>query len=268
MSIFINNKFTTEYYSIIDNALKRKMCAAPAEKHHIIPDSFFIQNRKFKVTGQSTGWLDGNPDDPSNVVDLTPEEHIRCHILLTKMLPEGSIAHYKVTSALFWMFSRKNTDYLSDEEKIDLYCKIREANRRTSRQRMENGTHHFLNSEWREQAVQKMIERGTHPRKNSALQKKLSMRAMGNGTHAFFGGELQKKVTAKRIAEGTHNAFQTYTCPHCDQTAKGFVIFRYHFDNCKLNPDYVTQEPIKDDLGRLLKKDGTPQKKRGPKPKV
>lgn len=269
MCIFINNEFTIQYYSIINNALASKCCDSPMEKHHIIPDSFFIHNRKFKSTGKSTGWLEGDPDNESNIVYLTPEDHMRCHILLTKMLPEDSIGYYKVTAALFWMFSRTNTDHLSDEDKVDLYCKIRQANRSTAAQRMENGTHHFLNPEWRAQALQKMIDRGTHPRKNKRLQKELSMRAMGDGTHAFFGGELQRQVTAKRMAEGTHNAIQTYTCPHCGKSAKGFVIFRYHFDNCKLNPSYKAAEtPTRDQLGRLLKKDGTPQKKRGPKPKV
>lgn len=48
------------------------------EKHHIIPKSFYINKSK-------TGWLEGNPEDISNKVNLTAKEHFLCHLLLTKM---------------------------------------------------------------------------------------------------------------------------------------------------------------------------------------
>lgn len=64
--IFINNKYTNWYYSIINSAKDRKIDGY-TERHHIIPKS-----------------LDGN-NSPENLVRLTAREHYICHRLLTKM---------------------------------------------------------------------------------------------------------------------------------------------------------------------------------------
>lgn len=66
MSIFMENKYTRWYYSIINNAQARTTLEY-SEKHHIIPKS-----------------LGGNNDE-ENLVQLTAREHYVCHLLLTKM---------------------------------------------------------------------------------------------------------------------------------------------------------------------------------------
>jgi hypothetical protein len=81
--IFINNKYTKWYYAIIDNAKQRvNPNNSYLETHHIIPDCFFL-NRTRKGPA---GWLSGNPEEPTNKVELTAEEHFICHHLLTKMI--------------------------------------------------------------------------------------------------------------------------------------------------------------------------------------
>jgi hypothetical protein len=55
------------------------------EKHHIIPECFFI-NRKRKG---AAGWLKGNPNSAENLVLLKPEEHYVAHQLLVKIYPEN-----------------------------------------------------------------------------------------------------------------------------------------------------------------------------------
>jgi NUMOD3 motif len=66
--IFINNKYTLWYYSIINNAQTRILPSTSyTEKHHIIPKS---------LTGTN---------DKHNLVSLTAREHFICHWLLTKM---------------------------------------------------------------------------------------------------------------------------------------------------------------------------------------
>src|SRR5271154_2514226 len=54
------------------------------EEHHIIPDCFFIDRMR---TGRK-GWLEGDPDDPSNLVRLTAAEHYVAHQLLIKIYPD------------------------------------------------------------------------------------------------------------------------------------------------------------------------------------
>jgi hypothetical protein len=65
--IFIHNKYTRIYYSIISNALLRDTFKTYTEKHHIIPKS-----------------LGGN-NSTSNLVKLTAREHFICHLLLVRM---------------------------------------------------------------------------------------------------------------------------------------------------------------------------------------
>lgn len=64
--IFINNKYTRVYYSIIDRA-KTRSISSYTEKHHVIPRSLGGSNAK------------------ENLVALTAREHFVCHLLLTKM---------------------------------------------------------------------------------------------------------------------------------------------------------------------------------------
>lgn len=63
--IFIDNKYTRWYYSIITSANSR-IPTGYTEKHHIIPKSC------------------GGSNSKENLVRLTAKEHFICHLLLTK----------------------------------------------------------------------------------------------------------------------------------------------------------------------------------------
>lgn len=52
-----------------------------AERHHIIPESFF----KNRSRSGPAGWLDGDPDSLTNIVFLSQREHAFCHKLLVRM---------------------------------------------------------------------------------------------------------------------------------------------------------------------------------------
>ena len=73
--IFINNKYTNWYNSIINNA-KNRTITGYTENHHIIPRS---------LNGTNTS---------ENLVRLTAREHFVCHLLLTKMTVGN--ARYKI----------------------------------------------------------------------------------------------------------------------------------------------------------------------------
>lgn len=95
---FLDNKYTKWYYAIIDIA-RRRQIEGYQEKHHIIPDCFFIDNRS---KGARPGWLPGDSNNPINLVNLTAKEHFICHWLLTKMVSGRS--YYQMERAL-WMLS-------------------------------------------------------------------------------------------------------------------------------------------------------------------
>lgn len=65
--LFIDNKYTRWYHSIVKRA-KARTISGYTEKHHIIPKSFGGSNKK------------------ENLVKLTVKEHYICHLLLTKMV--------------------------------------------------------------------------------------------------------------------------------------------------------------------------------------
>lgn len=85
--IFINNKYTKIYYSIINSANARDLPKnIYSEQHHIIPRSIGGNNSK------------------DNLVTLTAREHFVCHLLLTKMTfgenkIKMSLAAYMLVSA-------------------------------------------------------------------------------------------------------------------------------------------------------------------------
>ena len=67
--MFLQNKYTKWYFSIIHNAKSRKLPSdAYSETHHIKPKSL------------------GGTDEKSNLIRLTAKEHFICHLLLTKMV--------------------------------------------------------------------------------------------------------------------------------------------------------------------------------------
>lgn len=92
--MFLDNKYTTWYNSIIFNSKSRSL--GPEiyiEKHHIIPKSI------------------GGDDSETNLAVLTAREHFICHLLLVKML-EGT-SKYKMAHAL-WQMTRQNSKMKRD----------------------------------------------------------------------------------------------------------------------------------------------------------
>lgn len=86
--IFINNKYTRWYYSIIDRATTRSV-SGYTEKHHIIPKSL------------------GGSNKTSNLASLTAREHFICHMLLTKMV---SGKHRQKMVHAWWAMSTLKKD--------------------------------------------------------------------------------------------------------------------------------------------------------------
>ena len=106
--IFIQNKYTRIYYSIISNAQTRSLNKnIYTEKHHIIPKS-----------------LGGN-DSKENLVILTAREHFICHWLLIKMTT--GTAHGSMVHALF-MMKRGHNKQFRYKSKISsrVYSKLKE----------------------------------------------------------------------------------------------------------------------------------------------
>ena len=87
--MYLENKYTTWYYNIINHAKSRILSPdVYTEKHHIIPKCM------------------GGSNNIDNLVKLTAREHFICHLLLTKMT-EGNVC-YKMKYALSMISYAKN----------------------------------------------------------------------------------------------------------------------------------------------------------------
>jgi NUMOD3 motif len=103
--MYLQNKYTNWYFSIISNSKNRLHVDGYTENHHIVPKSL------------------GGSNDPHNLVKLTAREHFVCHMLLPKML-EGD-NRQKMIYACWAMANQKRSD--QDRYKINsrLYSMVK-----------------------------------------------------------------------------------------------------------------------------------------------
>lgn len=95
---FIDNKYTALYYKLVAHANKR-VDRTGTIGHHVIPESFYKQRSR----KGPAGWIDGNPDDPSNIAYFTEREHLIAHRLLKRMT--SGRAKQKMSMALWVMLN-------------------------------------------------------------------------------------------------------------------------------------------------------------------
>ena len=89
--MYLQNKYTTYYYSIVNRARTRLLDKnIYIERHHVIPKSL------------------GGSNDKTNIVRLTAHEHFVCHKLLVKMLPDGEGKHEMIMARYRMMHKSKN----------------------------------------------------------------------------------------------------------------------------------------------------------------
>ena len=88
------NKYT-KWYNNICRRGQTRITNEYTERHHIVPESFYI-NRTRKGPA---GWLEGNSNDPQNITRLTDREHELVHYLLVKIYRNDTRAYFKVLKA-------------------------------------------------------------------------------------------------------------------------------------------------------------------------
>ena len=227
------------YQRIYEQLTAKDMIADYTEEHHIIPDCFFI-NRKRKGPN---GWLEGNPDDPANIVRLTPEAHYTAHQLLVKMYPEHAGLIYaaqlmtvdsngqRVNNKLYGWIKRK----LSETRKgkthlVEARAKMSAANKGKT-----------LSAEHR--AILSSANKGKtlsaeHRAKLSAAKKGKPKSAdhIAKIANAKRGKLLSAETRAKMSAAHTGKSKSKVICPHCNKEGGQSLMTRYHFENCKLKP--------------------------------
>ena len=163
--------------------------------------------------------LDGNRknNDLSNLLAVSIQEHYDIHY------KQGDYA------ACIRIASRMN---MTPEE---ISKKASEINI----QRAKDGKHPFSGGVIQGETSRRRIREGTHNFLNSEEQRKTASKAsrkrVKEGTHHFCDPEFSRIRAMKRIEKGIHN-FQNQSnvkCPHCDKIGRLGPMTQWHFDNCR-----------------------------------
>lgn len=221
--LFIDNKYTRIYNSIIENAKDRCLpIDVYCEKHHIIPRSI------------------GGNNSFVNIVKLLPREHFICHWLLVKMT-EGKNKR-SMSHALRMMLAvnpNKHKERYIPKSKI--YTIVKKSANQAS-----------LGKPCSEETREK-IRQGNLKRKppSNETRRKLSeaakrrkgftpegrQRVIESNKSRVWTKEMREKLRQHNL--GKPNTAQKgrqqpqLTCPYCGKTGGNSIMKRWHMNNCK-----------------------------------
>lgn len=220
--IFINNKYTRIYNSIILAATNRiKQDNIYYERHHIIPKSL------------------GGSNDSKNLVYLTGREHLICHLLLIRMTHGKNKA--KMISAAWSMANLENPNQQRQRLTARQYAVLREQFSKSHSIRMKN------NNPMHDPAVREVYDasikrRGKTPgmtgkrhseetkrkikEKNKNQYVPLEKRIAASIFHSNRSPELTEKYKA------IHSS--NIKCEHCGKLSNPGTYARWHGNNCKI----------------------------------
>jgi hypothetical protein len=115
----------------------------------------------------------------------------------------------------------------------------RESINNSIHQRIETGTHHFLNKEWAKEKELEKVRKGTHQflkkQDGSSEGLQANLKRVTEGTHNFLGPEMNERMfdagthpIQRMLATGTHPSHKTWTCEKCDKIGKGMSQYHRH----------------------------------------
>lgn len=240
--MFLSNKYTTWYNSLINRAQTRTLTGY-TETHHIIPKSL------------------GGQDIKENLVVLTAREHFICHLLLTKMV-DGPYK-YKMQKAASMMVTRHgpgqarykatNRIYELLKQPVDVPKEVRLKMGQSQKNRFKTSPGTFLGRKHSDSTRKKMAISASKPKslkwKESAsknrsgreapnkgilhteeTKKKISQAMMGD-KNPFFGKKHSAEQREKKRQEKL--ASPKKICYYCNKEVDTMNYGRWHGDKCK-----------------------------------
>jgi len=233
------NKYEKWYNAIIEKAKDNKP-GPGIEGHHIIPESFFIQRSR----KGPPGWLEGNPEDPLNLVQLPTREHFICHWLLVKM--HTGRARAKMINALYMMRAQgPYQDRYQTKITSRVYAKIRaEFSKHISS--VNTGRIQPPEEKAKQLAAQIGRKRASFSKEwlaNIKEARQGEKNGMYGKTHSdetklkqsikAKGRKYSAETIEKRASKIRGSKRARIICPHCGKDASVNTYPRWHGDNCK-----------------------------------
>lgn len=228
--IFIDNKYTRIYYSIIERAKTRILPSGTYfERHHIIPQSFYKSRSK-------TGWLKGDYNSKSNIALLTAREHFICHMLLAKMT-EG-IAHFKMANALLRLAHGTKTKNFVNSRTYEYIKKVSSEAKKgrpclpETREKIRQGN---LNRPPASEETRKKLSEAAKRRKGFTTEGRAKV--IESNKNRVWTKEMREKLRHHNLGKVNFAqkgiAQEKLTCPHCSKVGGKSVMKRWHFENCR-----------------------------------
>jgi hypothetical protein len=211
--MFNTSKYTSIYYSIINNAQSRNTTGY-VERHHIIPRCL------------------GGTNDPMNIVRLTAREHFICHLLLIRMV-RNDVKNKMVYAA--WQQSR-SAKTRGARITSRTYAKLRTQLSETYTGRKRKA----FSEEWR--ANMSKAHTGKKVPASDKMLAHLSKmteerRSYIGKANPFYGKTHSTDygviVAARNVAVFAGVPKMRVSCIHCRKEVSHNMINRYHGDNCK-----------------------------------
>ena len=263
-TIFLDNKYTKIYFSIIEKVKKTQYCGF-TEKHHIVPEHFYSE----RTRSGSKGWLSGNPNDNENLVDIPAREHAICHLLLRKMVDKDKNSgciyaawrmvniednngnRYRVNSRIYAKLKEEMGSMLQGVCYEDRYGEDRSKEIKQKIGKKSIGRKPMLGKTHSSDTKNLMSKKktGISTPKSATMKARLSitrkeMNLDFSGSKNPMYGKKQSKKTKDLISEansGSKNGmFEKYKnvpdvkCTYCNKIGKDGPNFkRFHFENCK-----------------------------------
>lgn len=218
--MYLTNKYTTWYYSIITKANQRVNQTGYVEKHHIIPKSL------------------GGSNDVSNLVKLTAKEHFICHLLLIRMTEGKSKVKMRYAA---WMMVKNNPYQNRTVITGRKFQLLREQLIIANKERPGPNLGMVTSDETKQKLSKALKGKNTRPKteehkqklrapKTDEHKKALSLSRIGKSWGHKHSNETKSKMSAwqKGISK------PTLTCEHCNKTISDLNYKRWHGSNCKL----------------------------------
>lgn len=237
--MYLQNKYTRIYFSIIENARNRTIDGYK-EKHHIIPQSL------------------GGTNDLNNIVELTAREHFICHLLLTKMV-EGT-AKSKMYQASWIMASAvsKGQHRYKVNNRIYEFLKLKMSEVKKSKTTWNKGKSPSDETrlKLRAASIQKLVLDGKISQEEADIRKSLPLERIKKhnkrkpkiekvlkekSKNRKWSDESKQKLSAQRLGRTPWNKGKSIGtleerrifCSACNKKYSPYIFHRYHGEKCK-----------------------------------
>ena len=211
--IFIDNKYTRLYYTLIKSA-KSKKYSGYTETHHIVPKSL------------------GGSNDSDNLVVLSAREHFLCHWLLTKMV-KSKRHQYQMWNAMTLMMYTETKDQKRYKVTGRTYQNLKEQQAVWKSWRFSGDRNPQYGVEWSQERRKKHSERLKGRVVSEETREKLRIR----------NREINNTWTSAVMKAFNPNDIKL-SCTYCKQQTSLPAFKRHHGEKCRKNPNNPNKNKV------------------------